>query len=126
MKPPAPVAYDWESLRPWCIWALDLFLSYASSEATEEAFHHFWAEYKSCLPNWRKLKKIPDDSVRVVVEDITGQISEAVATRAALPGDFTDTVALARAAKEVLLKGLSAEETWRRIVRFEDESLQKH
>lgn len=120
MKLPAPVAYDWESLRPWCIWALDLFLSYASSEATEEAFHHFWAEYNSCVPNWRKVKKIPNDAVRLIVQSITGDTIEAVTTRNALPGDFADAVKLARAERELLLKDLSPDETWRQIVEFEN------
>ena len=103
--------YDWQFLREWCLWYVGVFLQFADMEG-RPAYDWFHATAKDRPINWTGVKKAKNLAARYVVETITAQVSEAAATREALPGDFLESVASLKRREWLLRRGLTAEETW--------------
>jgi hypothetical protein len=98
---PAEATYDWGNLRKWCICYLRAFLQHAAELDTKQG----WAKYQDAqrrlpLLAWKKLRRIPDERVRFIMEVVVSNIDEASDKKVALPGMFSDAV---RGAKEMLV-----------------------
>jgi hypothetical protein len=110
--------YDWDYLRKWLLWYVDVFVQY--SRMPGQASHDwFQGEVKGRLLDWRKVKMIANIHVRNTVETITAQISEAVATRESLTGDFADAVAVLQQEEKILRRDSTPEVIWTEIQRIE-------
>ncbi len=112
------MGYDWRSLRDWCLWYIGVFLEF-SEKTGPAAYDWFRRQVEGRLLDWSCLKKATDISARYTVETITAQVSEALATRAALPGDFSDTVAVIQKEEALLRRALASEDTWAEICKIE-------
>ena len=113
---------DWEWVRDWCVWYLDIFLEYARdpSDDSKATYRRLTSQQQLRPIDWKQVRRCTDISLRYVFESITDEINEAVSTRYALPGDFRDAVALAAERQAILKKGLSADDTWSAFVEVED------
>jgi len=105
--------YQWDFLREWCLWYIGVFLQYAAM--TEPKYDWFEKHSKEQTLDWSRVKKSGNIFARYVVETITSQVSEASATREALPGDFADAVVVVRAEEALLQRAMSPEDTWREM-----------
>jgi hypothetical protein len=76
--------YNWRGIRDWCLWYIRLFLEYADRLDTKLNYDAYYAQLGEHPIDWRKIKQIPNKSVRAVLESITSTISEAVPTKTAL------------------------------------------
>jgi hypothetical protein len=111
--------YDWSELRAWCAWYINVFLQFAGM--TEDNAHNwFRGQINGRMLDWCRVRVISDTCVRYTVETITAQVSEAVATREALPGDFADLVSVLRQEETLLNRDLPPEATWLEIQKIEN------
>jgi hypothetical protein len=110
--------YDWNELRNWCLWYARVFLQFSKIE-DKSAYDWFQHQVEGRQLDWKKVEKIKDISIRYIIETITSYVSEAVETREALPGDFSDSVAVLQGAECVLQKDLTPETTLLEIQKYE-------
>ena len=104
----------WRAFREWCIWYLEEFLRCLRDhkEGLDYRVHEAWV--KTCPFSRRQLRELPD-SIRALHDDLTGVVSEAVAVREALPGEFDELVAFLEKRLLILKENASEDDVWEAI-----------
>lgn len=114
----------WESIRRWCISYLEIFIKYAPLLDTQEGHQQYRDALNETPITWREVKRITDPNARHIVDTITGVISESVATKSALPGDFESALKAVRAWIKVLHNNMDSKSTAQAISQIENDMLQ--
>jgi hypothetical protein len=105
------LTYDWEGMREWCIWCLDVFLKWAPKLGSKDR-----------PVSWSKVRRIGDDRVGNVVHTVAALVGEAAPTKSALPGDFRRSVVMAERLRSVLLDHEGLDDVATAFARIEAES----
>ncbi len=104
----------WSRFREWCIWYLEEFLRFVRDhkEGLDYRVHEAWL--KTCPFSRRQLREL-SDSIRALYDDLTPVVSEAIAVRDALPGEFDDLVAFLVKRLVILKENASEAGVWAAI-----------
>jgi hypothetical protein len=116
------LTYDWEGMRDWCIWCLDVFLKWAPKLGSKDTYRQYFRELGLRPVSWSKVRRIGDDRVGNVVHTVAALVGEAAPTKSALPGDFRRSVVMAERLRSVLLDHEGLDDVATAFARIEAES----
>ncbi len=114
--------YKWDSLRPWLISLLRIFLEYSERPDTKEAWDDYTCARRSSLESldWKTLESLHDRRSDIAFA-IYCEIDEADGYRRDAPGRFSDAAHRATAWLRVLEEGGDIEKVANEVLRIEED-----